>query len=107
MEPRGRVLVVNSEASARSALRALLLQEGFAVEAAADGHQALAQLSEVAPHVVIADLGIPGLDVAELLRKGKAADPDLIVVVTAGPGQTAAALSAMRAGAADFLQQPL
>ena len=52
MESRGRLLVVDDEANARTALAELLRDEGYAVETAADGFKALPKLEEFAPDVV-------------------------------------------------------
>jgi len=49
MEPRGRLLVVDDEANARTALAELLREEGYSVETAADGFKALPKLDEFAP----------------------------------------------------------
>jgi len=49
MEPRGRILVVDDEANARSALAELLREEGYSVETAADGFKALPKLEAFDP----------------------------------------------------------
>src|SRR5438477_2289330 len=60
-QPRGRVLVVDDEPNARSALAELLRDEGHTVETAADGFKALPHLESLRPEVVLTDLKMPGL----------------------------------------------
>src|SRR5262245_16908890 len=107
MAARGRVLVVDDEANARSALVELLHACGYMVETAADGFKALPTLEAFAPHILLADLKMPGLDGIELMRRAKARDPELTVIVTTAFGAVTSAVAAMRAGAADYLSKPL
>ena len=107
MEPRGRILVVDDEANARTALVELLKEEGYAVETAADGFKALPKLDDFAPHVLLTDLKMPGLDGIELMARVKLRDPELTVIVMTAFGVVASAVAAMRAGAADYLTKPL
>ena len=62
MESKGRILVVDDEVNARTALAELLRDEGYAVETAADGFKALGKLEEFAPDLVLTDLKMPGMD---------------------------------------------
>src|SRR5689334_15017306 len=102
-----RVLVVDDEASARSGLEKLLRQEGYAVDAAADGPSALELASERPPDVVVTDLKMPKMDGVELLKKLREQDPDLPVIVVTAFGDVASAVNAMRAGAEDYLTKPV
>jgi CheY-like chemotaxis protein len=78
---KGRILVVDDEANARTALAELLSDEGYTVETAADGFKALGKAAETAPDLVLTDLKMPGMDGVELLRKLKADDADAVVLV--------------------------
>ena len=104
---KGRVLVVDDEASARSGLEKLLRQEGFSVDVAADGPAALAIASDHPPDVVVTDLKMPGMDGVELLTKLHEQDRDLPVVVVTAFGEVSSAVNAMRAGADDYLTKPV
>jgi DNA-binding NtrC family response regulator len=104
---KGRILVVDDEANARTALAELLSDEGYAVETAADGFKALGKAAETAPDLVLTDLKMPGMDGVELLRKLKADDADAVVLVMTAFGAVDSAVSAMREGAADYLTKPL
>ncbi len=107
MTRSGRILVVDDEVNARTALAELLRDEGFEVETAADAFKALGKFAGFTPHVVVTDLKMPGMDGIELVKKLRATeDPPEVVVMTAfGAVQTA--VDAMRAGAADYLTKPL
>jgi DNA-binding NtrC family response regulator len=107
MARTGRVLVVDDEANARTALAELLRDEGYDVETAADAFKALGKYEAFAPHVVVTDLKMPGMDGIELVKKIRAADDPAAVVVMTAFGAVASAVEAMRAGAAEYLTKPL
>ncbi len=107
MQSKGRVLIVDDEANARTALAELLREEGYQVETAADGFKALPKLADFSPDAIVTDLAMPGLDGLELLRRALAEDPDRAVIVTTGFGAIDTAVEAMRAGAADYLTKPI
>ncbi|WP_437808512.1 sigma-54-dependent transcriptional regulator [Sorangium sp. So ce1078] len=102
-----RVLVVDDEASARSGLEKLLRQEGYAVDAAADGVEALEVAAERPPDVVVTDLKMPKMDGVTLLGKLREQDPALPVIVVTAFGDVSSAVQAMRAGAEDYLTKPV
>jgi len=107
MSRSGRILVVDDEVNARTALAELLRDEGFDVETAADAFKALGKYEAFAPHIVITDLKMPGMDGIELVQKLRAMeDPPAVIVMTAF-GAVASAVDAMRAGAAEYLTKPI
>jgi two-component system response regulator HydG len=104
---RGRILVADDEASARSGLATLLRGEGFEVDLAEDGAQALARLQETAPDVLVTDLHMPGLDGLQLLERGREAIPELIVVLVTAFADVDTAIRAMQKGAEHYLTKPI
>jgi DNA-binding NtrC family response regulator len=104
---KGKILVVDDEAGARTALAELLRAEGYTIETAGDGFKALGRLEEFTADLVLTDLNMPGIDGVELLRKLKEAQPELPVVLMTAFGGVETAVSAMREGAADYLTKPL
>src|SRR5688572_31080621 len=103
----GRLLVVDDEVNARTALAELLRDEGFEVETAADAFKALGKYDGFAPHVVLTDLKMPGMDGIELVKKIHAGEDPAAVVVMTAFGAVQSAVEAMRAGAAEYLTKPL
>jgi DNA-binding NtrC family response regulator len=103
----GRILVVDDEVNARTALAELLRDEGYEVETAADAFKALGKLESFAPDVVLSDLKMPGMDGIELVRKIQAMEDAPSVVVMTAFGAVQSAVDAMRAGAAEYLTKPL
>jgi len=86
MEPRGRILVVDDEVNARTALAELLRDEGYTVETAADGFKALPKLEDFSPDLVVTDLRMPGMDGLQLLKKAHEREPDCAVIVMTAYG---------------------
>lgn len=104
---KGRILVVDDEASARGALSEILSDEGYKVRTAADGFRALAAVDEFAPDVILTDLKMPGMDGLSLLERLQTDQADTAVILMTAFGAVESAVEAMRAGAADYLTKPL
>jgi DNA-binding NtrC family response regulator len=104
---KGRVLVVDDEADARTALGELLRGEGYLVETAADGFKALGKMEEFAPEVVLTDLRMPGMNGVELIKKLRAERPGLPVLVMTAFGAIDSAVAALQEGAVGYFMKPL
>ena len=102
-----RVLVVDDESSARSALAELLREEGYEVQSAADGYKALGRVDTWDPDVVITDVKMPALGGIELMTKLRERLPDVAVVVMTAYGSVEGAVEAMHLGADDYLSKPV
>ncbi len=101
-----RVLVVDDEPNALSALALLLGEEGFVVETAADGLQALPKVRAFAPDILIVDVEMPGLNGLDLVRKVREDVAGLPVILMTGHGDdvVATAQVELRAG---YIRKPL
>ena len=66
-----RILLVDDEQNARSALKSLLSEEGYEIGEAKDGEEALGIIGDFAPGVVLADLRMPRMDGLTFLKKAK------------------------------------
>jgi len=106
-KPAIRILVVDDDPNARSALLRLLEQDGYRAEAAEDGAHALRIVGEHPPDAVVTDLKMPGMDGLELLAKLKESNRELPVILLTSFGDVASAIAAMRAGAEDYLTKPV
>ena len=104
---RGRLLVVDDEATARRALATLLSDDGYHVETAASGEEALEKLAASPPDVLLTDVRMPGIDGVELLTRAKARDPQLAVVVMTAFGNVRDAVHAMKVGAEHYITKPI
>jgi DNA-binding NtrC family response regulator len=105
--PRHRVLVVDDAEGIRSFLANLLELEGYEVDTADDGRSALALLEGgAAPDVILLDVMLPGIDGIETLRRIRALDPNVPVVMLSVVGKASTIVEAMQLGAADYLNKP-
>jgi two-component system response regulator HydG len=107
VEAEGRILVVDDEVNARTALAELLRDEGYVVESAADAFKALGKVAEFAPDLVLTDLKMPGMDGLQLLARLHEGDRELPIVVMTAFGEVETAVRAMRSGARDYLAKPV
>jgi DNA-binding NtrC family response regulator len=107
MTRTGRILVVDDQTNARTALSELLRGVGFEVEMAADAFKALGKYAALGPHVVITDLKMPGMSGIELVaRIRELEDPAAVIVMTAF-GAVETAIEAIRAGASEYVTKPV
>ena len=106
-QSKGRILVVDDEASARLGLEKLLRLEGYTVRVEADGAAGLRAAEDFAPDVVVTDLRMPNMDGMQLLGKLRQQDRGIPVIVATAFGEVASAVAAMRAGADDYLMKPI
>jgi DNA-binding NtrC family response regulator len=102
-----RILVVDDETAARSALTELLREEGYEVQSAGDGFKALGRLDGWTPQIVITDLKMPGMDGIQLMEKLRERIADVSVVVMTAFGTVESAVEAIQQGADDYLTKPL
>lgn len=102
-----RILIVDDELSIRKGLDAILRDEGYQTELAADGVQALEAVNKSAPDLVLLDIWMPGLDGMEVLKQIRARYSKLPVVMISGHATIATAISATKHGACDFIEKPL
>jgi putative two-component system response regulator len=104
-----RVLVVDDDDGVRRLFTKLLTQEGYRVDVAGDGLEALDRVAETPPDVVLLDVTMPGLDGFEVCRRLKH-DPDTRltpVILITGLGDNAQRVEGRRTGADDFLNKPV
>jgi DNA-binding response OmpR family regulator len=100
-----RVLVVDDEANIRDIVRRYLVAEGFEVDEAADGEQALARCAAAAPDLVVLDVLMPGLDGIEVLRRLRATS-DVYVILLTAKAEEVDKLVGLSVGADDYLTKP-
>ncbi|MCA9714135.1 MAG: sigma-54-dependent Fis family transcriptional regulator [Myxococcales bacterium] len=102
-----RVLVVDDEPAARSAISEMLEDEDYAVRSAANGERALEQAEDWEPDVLITDVKMPTLGGIELMERLRTRFPDMAVVIMTAFGSVEGAVKAMHLGADDYLSKPV
>ncbi|WP_273828253.1 sigma-54-dependent transcriptional regulator [Pseudomonas sp. SBT1-2] len=100
------VMLVDDEASIRTAVEQWLSLSGFEVQLFSRAEDCLARLPRDFPGVILSDVRMPGISGLELLKQVQQRDPDLPVILLTGHGDVPMAVEAMRDGAYDFLEKP-
>lgn len=104
---KGRLLVVDDEASIRDVLKQVLGYEGYQVEVAKSGGAALTAYRARPFDLVFLDVKMQGIDGLDTLEQLRIIDPDVRVVMISGHGTIATAVHAVKQGAFDFMEKPL
>ena len=105
---RYKVLIVEDDADIRELIRYNLAQEGFVVEEAADGAQALERVRRRVPDLMVLDLmlpGMPGLEICRQMRAGRDTAHLPILIVTA-KGTEVDKILGLEMGADDYVVKP-
>ncbi|HKJ01053.1 MAG TPA: sigma-54 dependent transcriptional regulator [Longimicrobiales bacterium] len=102
-----RILIVDDDTDALEVYRTRLVHAGFEVEVAESAEQALGRVATFVPRLVVTDVRMGGMSGLELLERLREAMAGLDVVVMTGHEDMETAVSAMRAGAFDFLVKPV
>lgn len=103
---RVKILVVDDETIVRESLGDWLKEAGYQVLTAEDGHKALEVVEKERPGIMIADLVMPGMDGIELMRKAKARQPGIEVIIITAYASIPTAITAMKEGAYDYIEKP-
>ncbi len=100
------VLVVDDEERIRSSLRGILSDEGFRVVDTGNAPGVMDLIASENPAIVLLDVWMPEMDGIELLRRIKAEQPGVPVIMISGHANIQNAVAATKLGAADFIQKP-
>lgn len=101
-----RILIVEDDAALSSGLARILDGEGYAVDAFGDGERALAALAREAFDVMILDIGLPGMDGFELLRRLRDAGGRIPVLVLTARDAVSERVHGLELGADDYMAKP-
>src|SRR3954465_2677505 len=99
------ILVVDGEQSYRDALSVALQREGFLVETAADGHEAIARFDATRPALVLLDVMLPKISGVDVCRDLRARSRVPIIMVTAKNSEIDAVVG-LEVGADDYVTKP-
>jgi DNA-binding NtrC family response regulator len=100
------ILIVDDEATIRDSLAEALAETGYAVESAETGEEALALCHGQPFDLVVTDLKLPGVTGLEILQALRNQGRQTPLIMMTAYGDVDTAVSAMRAGAYDFIQKP-
>ena len=106
VNPTRRILLVDDDASLLRVTEKQLADAGYLVTAVPGAEAALDALDGAPFDLVVTDVQMPGMDGLELLAELKRRDPDAAVLVITAYGNVERAVTAMKTGAADFLEKP-
>lgn len=101
-----RILVVDDEPLMADSLKQNLIEEGYSVDIATTGAQAIESFDQGGHQVAICDLVLPDMDGLEVMRHIRDSRPTTEVIVVTGYGSVAKAVEATKAGAFYFVEKP-
>jgi DNA-binding NtrC family response regulator len=101
-----KILVVDDEERIRTILAAILRGEGYLVETAADGIEALDRGTAFRPDVLVVDLQMPRMDGIETISRFKERVPHAAAIILTAHGSIQSAVEAIKKGAYDYLTKP-
>ena len=101
-----RILVVEDEPDQRDIVEQVISDAGFQVATAEDAESALTYIENKPVDLVFSDWKLPGMDGLQLLEQLRTNVPDIAFVMATGHGSIEHAISAIRAGADDYLSKP-
>jgi two-component system nitrogen regulation response regulator NtrX len=105
MKPR--ILIVDDEPGVRTALAAVLRDEGFQAEAVESGEACLSRVAREWFDLIVLDVWLPGIDGLETLERLRRRRVQSQVVIISGHGNIESAVRAIKMGAFDFVEKPL
>jgi DNA-binding NtrC family response regulator len=100
------ILVVDDERNIRNNLAMVLESEGYKVDKASNGDDALLEVKAGLYDIVFVDIQMPKMDGLELLRYLRGLRPKMPVVMLTAYGTVSRAVDAMKLGAVDFIEKP-
>jgi len=107
MTPRTpHLLIVDDELHVRESLSHWFIEDGYEVNTASSGKEALALLGRQHFDVVITDIRMPGMDGLELQKRIHEVDPEVAIILVTAYASVSTAVQALKEGAYDYLVKP-
>ena len=103
-----KILIIDDEPNIRFVLERALKHEGYSLDVAANGSEALKKLTKNGAHydLLVLDLQMEPVDGLQVLQAAREQDPDLVVIILTAHGSMESAVEALRLGAFDYLLKP-
>ncbi|HEX2523603.1 MAG TPA: sigma-54 dependent transcriptional regulator, partial [Terriglobia bacterium] len=102
-----RILICDDEPSVRDSLGSWFREEGYAVDTAVSGRDALEKLTHGVWDIYLLDIKMPGMDGLELQRKIRALDSNATIILMTAFASIETAVEAMKQGAYDYVVKPV
>lgn len=102
----GRILIVDDEKAVLDVLGEYFATQGYAVETASSGEQALEAAMRERPDLVLLDVRMPGIDGMEVLRRLRDHDESLAVIMVTANEDVGLARETLKLGAFDYVAKP-
>ena len=104
--PRGSILIVDDEPAVAEMLRDIFLSQGYVVDGATNGGDAVMLAALSRPDAVILDIKLPDTTGPEVLARLRDLDPTIPVVMLSGSDDEDLARALLKAGAMDYIRKP-
>ncbi len=101
-----RILMIDDDPAVTRLLKRGLFYEGFTVIAAGSGEAGLTLARDYPPDLVVLDIMLPGIDGLEVLRRLRAADPELAILILTAKDSPADQVLGLESGADDYVVKP-
>ena len=106
MAAKPHILVVDDEKVVRESLYEWFAEDGYPVETADSGRQALQKLQESSRDILLIDIKMPGMDGLELQQKAKEIAPEAAIIIMTAYASVDTAVQALKEGAYDYITKP-
>ena len=106
MDPKASILIVDDENVVRDSLGKWFEEEGYSVDTASSGREALLKLPRQRWDLALLDIKMPGMDGIELQHKMREVDPNIIIIIMTGYASVETAVQALKDGAYDYIMKP-
>jgi two-component system, NtrC family, response regulator AtoC len=103
---KNRILIVDDEKLISWSLATLLKKEGYEVDTAASGNEAILKFRDFKPELVMLDICLPDVNGLELLKRFKAANEEIYIVMMTAYANADSAVQALKDGAEDYFGKP-
>ncbi len=103
---KGRLLIVDDDPRLRGAMGQVIRGEGYSVEEAGTGEDALELLKRASFDLMTVDMMMPGIGGVEVIRHARTIHPDLAIIVLTGNPTIESAIASVKADVTDYLLKP-
>ena len=107
MSEAARILIVDDDESIRKALAAVLEEDGYIVDTAQTGKEAVEKCNTSFYNLALIDIRLPDMEGTQLLKTMKESTPPMVKIIVTGYPSLSNAIEAVNKGADAYLQKPL